>query len=490
MGVKFICIGKAEDNDYVVNDPHVSRYHAIAVAVDQGFLLCDLFSTNKVYVNKQAIASAEVMGADQVTLGQYFTLDVQQVARLLASHHRNLCDHIQVLGVGNASDNEIVVDDPHVSRYHAVICKFEEGETYIFDRGSSNKVYVNSEVRERAKVKENDQITLGRYQPLSMAVINDHLHGKSQAQPIKMEKSRAEHSGKTTWFKKQMEEIKEQQDREIGRFETREKNLQKSIRKIVGASAAIVAVVVVYLWFASGNGDRQIANILEKNRNAVVMIVHDYNQSTKPFESADSTNTDAIVDQETGVIYFSRGGEGRIEGSGFIYRYRGKPVVITNKHVVQPWVSQGGHSQKIVIKRQDDPREYTAQVLRVHKEKDIALLEIIEDLPEWVEVELAEEQQTLQDGDPVGCMSFSLGDQGQVSIPVKADLLQGKITNLSSDDFKHDIPSAPGASGGPIFNSDGKVIGIIRGGSIDEQGIIWQGFNWGIPIKYVHDIMN
>ena len=460
MGVKFICIGKAEDNDYVVNDPHVSRYHAIAVSVDTGFMLCDLFSTNKVYVNEQAIASAVISGADEVTLGQYYTLDVERIAQLLASQHKNLSEHIQVLGVGKASDNEIVVDDPHVSRYHAVLCKFKEGETYIFDRGSSNKMYVNGEVQKSAKVTDNDQITLGRYQPLSIAVINDHLHGKSQALLAEMEKYPADHPGKTTWFKKQLEAVKEHQDREISRIEKREKDLQKAIRKFVATSVALVALVVVYSWFASGNDNRQIANILEQNRNAVVMIVHDYNHSTPPSDSAQSTKTGAIVDQETGMIYFSSGGEGRIEGSGFIYRYRGNPVVITNKHVVQPWISQQGHSKKIVIKRQDDPREYTARVLRVHKEKDIALLEIIEDLPDWAEVELAEDQQKLQDGDHVGCMSFSLGDQGQVGFQVKADLLQGRITNLSSDDFKHDIPSAPGASGGPIFNSDGNLAGI------------------------------
>ena len=42
-----IRIGKASDNDFVVNDPHVSRYHAKLIREEGGcWLLEDLGSTN------------------------------------------------------------------------------------------------------------------------------------------------------------------------------------------------------------------------------------------------------------------------------------------------------------------------------------------------------------------------------------------------------------------------------------------------------------
>ena len=46
-----IRIGKASDNDFVVNDPHVSRYHAKLVREEGGYwLLEDLGSTNGTFV--------------------------------------------------------------------------------------------------------------------------------------------------------------------------------------------------------------------------------------------------------------------------------------------------------------------------------------------------------------------------------------------------------------------------------------------------------
>jgi S1-C subfamily serine protease len=62
------------------------------------------------------------------------------------------------------------------------------------------------------------------------------------------------------------------------------------------------------------------------------------------------------------------------------------------------------------------------------------------------------------------------------------------VINIGSDEIKHDIVSAPGASGGPIFNEEGKVVAILRGGSVDDKGRIWP-INYALPISYVTDLM-
>lgn len=54
-----IKIGKAEDNDFIVNDPHVSRHHACLVREDHGcWLLEDLGSTNGTFVNGSQIVKS------------------------------------------------------------------------------------------------------------------------------------------------------------------------------------------------------------------------------------------------------------------------------------------------------------------------------------------------------------------------------------------------------------------------------------------------
>lgn len=79
-----IRIGKASDNDFVVNDPHVSRYHAKLIREEGGcWLLEDLGSTNGTFVNGAQIVKKHVTPSDTIKLGElcvkhFRSLEVQQ----------------------------------------------------------------------------------------------------------------------------------------------------------------------------------------------------------------------------------------------------------------------------------------------------------------------------------------------------------------------------------------------------------------------------
>ena len=65
-----IKIGKAKDNDFVIEDPQVSRYHAILVEETPGeMLLEDIDSTNGTYVNDNQIIRKRVSVGDKVAFG-------------------------------------------------------------------------------------------------------------------------------------------------------------------------------------------------------------------------------------------------------------------------------------------------------------------------------------------------------------------------------------------------------------------------------------
>jgi hypothetical protein len=65
-----IRIGKARDNDFVVENPHVSRYHARLVrGEDSGWLLTDENSTNGTFVNGRQIVKKRVTPSDRIALG-------------------------------------------------------------------------------------------------------------------------------------------------------------------------------------------------------------------------------------------------------------------------------------------------------------------------------------------------------------------------------------------------------------------------------------
>ncbi|MDR0430491.1 MAG: FHA domain-containing protein [Tannerellaceae bacterium] len=77
-----IKIGKAGDNDYVVNHPHVSRYHARLTRGSDGCLLLeDIGSANGTFVNGSQIVKKRVSPTDTIILGDSYKLDLPSVLK-------------------------------------------------------------------------------------------------------------------------------------------------------------------------------------------------------------------------------------------------------------------------------------------------------------------------------------------------------------------------------------------------------------------------
>ena len=77
-----IKIGKAADNNHVIDDPQVSRYHAILTQEDNGDLLLeDIGSTNGTFVNDFQIVKKKVFAGDKITFGTACTLLVSDILK-------------------------------------------------------------------------------------------------------------------------------------------------------------------------------------------------------------------------------------------------------------------------------------------------------------------------------------------------------------------------------------------------------------------------
>ena len=77
-----ITIGKANDNEYVVNDPSVSRHHARLTYEKEGhWILEDLGSTNGTFVNGIQIARKQVTSKDVIKLGDSYVLNLAEVLK-------------------------------------------------------------------------------------------------------------------------------------------------------------------------------------------------------------------------------------------------------------------------------------------------------------------------------------------------------------------------------------------------------------------------
>lgn len=77
-----IRIGKAADNDYVINDPYVSRYHARLGRDENGMLYIeDTDSANGVFVNGDRVIRKKIAVSDHVLLGDNYSLNIQDILK-------------------------------------------------------------------------------------------------------------------------------------------------------------------------------------------------------------------------------------------------------------------------------------------------------------------------------------------------------------------------------------------------------------------------
>ena len=74
-------IGRASENDVVLDDVTVSRKHANIRRAGERFELIDLGSLNGTYVNNNSIARATLSSGDEIQFGKFHMLFVQNLTK-------------------------------------------------------------------------------------------------------------------------------------------------------------------------------------------------------------------------------------------------------------------------------------------------------------------------------------------------------------------------------------------------------------------------
>jgi serine protease Do len=159
-------------------------------------------------------------------------------------------------------------------------------------------------------------------------------------------------------------------------------------------------------------------------------------------------------------------------GSGFIISHDG--YIFTNNHVVE-------QADKIIVKLSDG-KEYEAKVIGKDAKTDIALIKI---KPEGsLPVAETGDSEKLRVGDWVIAIGNPFGLEQTVTAGIVS--AKGRVIGAGPYDnfIQTDASINPGNSGGPLFNMEGKVIGINT--AIVAQG---QGIGFAIPISMAKTIL-
>lgn len=280
--------------------------------------------------------------------------------------------------------------------------------------------------------------------------------------------------------------------------------------------------------------------LLEKEGTIAETVVHKYGpsvcmlhvvvefldkESGKPVQVAVDAAGRPQVDDK-GMAQLDIGGSGpnlRIDafGTGFLARSDG--TILTNHHVAEPWWHDDELKQLLdhgvdpfVLSYEayfpGKPAAIRANLSRISSQADVATLKLEASPTAHAELlELDDRSEASVTGEPVVLMGYPTGVEGilaragsdvvqkiatgsqdvtQIMSRIASQQLirptttQGHIGDILKDKIVYDAATTSGGSGGPLFNRNGKVIGInfavLKG---------FGGSNLAVPARYANELL-
>ena len=226
-----------------------------------------------------------------------------------------------------------------------------------------------------------------------------------------------------------------------------------------------------------------------------------------------------------GMVQLDTAGTGprlRIDvfGTGFLANKDG--VLVTNHHVVEPWWKNDDLQQ--LISHGASPYVYSyeayfpgetkaiaAKLDQISTDADVATLKLESPPPDTAVLKLDGRSTASVTGDPVVLMGYPTGIEGILARAgsdvaqkiaggnqdvdqimaqlaeqklIRPTTTQGHIGDVLSNKIVYDAATTSGGSGGPLFNRDGKVIGV--------NFAILSGFggsNLAVPARYASQLL-
>jgi S1-C subfamily serine protease len=255
----------------------------------------------------------------------------------------------------------------------------------------------------------------------------------------------------------------------------------------------------------------------------VVVEFHDKDSGELIRISPDAAGKTQVDD--AGTVSVETGGDGPplqldVFGTGFLV---GDGRLLTNHHVAEPW--WGSNELKQLVDQGASPfvASYTAyfpgtfqgsmaKLDRISSHADLASLKLDAPAPPHTpRLELDERTTASVAGDPVVLIGYPTGIEGILARAgddttqkvtenahqvtqivsrlasqrlIRPTTTQGHIGDVLKDKIVYDAATTSGGSGGPLFNRDGKVIGV-NFAVLNNFG----GSNLAVPIRYADELV-
>jgi len=166
-------------------------------------------------------------------------------------------------------------------------------------------------------------------------------------------------------------------------------------------------------------------------------------------------------------------------GSGFVFSTDGH--IVTNHHVIE-----GASRVEVSVKVGDEWKEVPAEIVAFDATNDLALLKVdpiaishLKSIPYRMTTDLVD----------IGTKTFTLGFPEPDILGDEMKFSEGSLSSRSGlmgnvSQYQVSIPVHPGNSGGPLFDGDGNLIGVINARARGFQNV-----GYGIKARYLADML-
>lgn len=250
-----------------------------------------------------------------------------------------------------------------------------------------------------------------------------------------------------------------------------ENDIYGTMKKTIGSNKYFLSTNIKY-WITNLNENKIFSMYLSYSNELILEdIVYEEDYS----KAVISDKFSLVYKPERPVVI-----EQKSSGSGFAIASNG--IIVTNFHVID-----GGKSIKVRGLNSDFNKTYSAKILVSDKTNDLAIIQIddynftsLGSIPFTIKTELA----------GVGENIFVLGYPLRASMGDEIKLTNGIISSKSGfqgeiNSYQISAPVQPGNSGGPLFDSQSNLIGIINAKHIGAENV-----SYAVKVNYLTNLID
>lgn len=547
--MRLLKIGRDNACDIVLHSNHVSSLHAELVLLDNGDMeLEDKGSKNGTFIMNQPIAPGKAI---KVNRGDAIRFGDTELQWSQVPMPEDNSAYKALWGIGTNLKNDLQLSGATVSRYHATVKLGRDGKMYIVDH-SKNGTTVNGQKitsHNPYRIRRKDAIVCGGV-PVDTSGLPWPTDVLSTILKVAAAVIIVCGVGFGVYKIITIDNREWDAERIAARYSSSTAIIYgKYHYEISDGGTGILSSITIdrktppthFLAFTTSRQIKEANKVIEQKLTIAqyhsLEIWPEKTQYGQEVLFLGSNNPEALA-QFTDIFEYS--------GTAFFISPDGK--MITNLHVVKPWLFEEGSElqqllqvkyrkwyQDVAFKsdlssvanegQSEGFQAYTSEISAIGKldglyiipngkvystqntikcrvlsagddpQKDVALIQVESgELPHGASyVNVADSMDVDEDhlvtGREMFVIGFPLGDFSYVQEnEMSAICNDGKITQTGKEfNFMYNAETTGGASGSPVFNNKGYLIGVHYQG-LSRAGI--QGYNQGMKAKYVKELLD